>query len=125
VTDPDCRCTADPDDPRPWERPGSVRRDCEPHRGRLLLQLADTAVMFGGMAFLFPPAALLGLALGSWTLALTGNDRERMRAGRMDPGGDEEAARAASAAQVAMTLSAGSFAMWATLLAVLCLVGSR
>jgi hypothetical protein len=21
------------EEPRPWERPGAVRRDCEPHRG--------------------------------------------------------------------------------------------
>ena len=27
------------DDDRPWERPGAVRRDCEPHRGEMLLLL--------------------------------------------------------------------------------------
>jgi hypothetical protein len=28
------------DDDRPWERPGAVRRDYEPHRGSLLESLA-------------------------------------------------------------------------------------
>jgi ABC-type Fe3+ transport system permease subunit len=68
------------DDPRPWEQPGAVRRDCAPHRGRLLNGLATTAVIL----FLLPPVALL---LGSWVLVEAGRDLRLMEAGLMDPAG--------------------------------------
>jgi hypothetical protein len=90
----------DPDAPRPWERPGAVRRDCAPHRGRLLLALSGGAM---GVALLsallsmatplplgpvvFTPAWLAGVALWSTAVALARRDRRRMDAGLMDPEG--------------------------------------
>jgi hypothetical protein len=32
------------DDERPWEEPGAVRRDCEPHRSGLLVGLGAACV---------------------------------------------------------------------------------
>lgn len=39
-------------DPRPWDDPGAVRRDREPHRGRALLLLASVALAVSAMACL-------------------------------------------------------------------------
>ena len=38
MTDPDRQ--ADAGETRPWQRWGAARRDCAPHRGNVLLQLA-------------------------------------------------------------------------------------
>jgi hypothetical protein len=45
VTDRDQPTDRDTADPRPWEQPGAVRRDCEPHRGRLLAALGRAALV--------------------------------------------------------------------------------
>jgi hypothetical protein len=55
MTDPGATLGPDPDDPRPWEQPGAVRRDVEPHRGRPLL-------VFGSVALLYAVAAQPGAA---------------------------------------------------------------
>jgi hypothetical protein len=80
----------------PWERPGAVRRDCEPHHGDLLFTLGSTAFlaallscMFGlvGLGLLcFPVALPLGLVV--WAVAR--HDLARMHSGMMDPRGDEK-----------------------------------
>jgi hypothetical protein len=65
------------DDRQPWEQPGAVRRDCEPHRGPLVLTLGILSIVCGSLALgawlCFGPAvllALLGLPLGivAWVL---------------------------------------------------------
>jgi hypothetical protein len=38
---------SDAADPRPWERPGAVRKDAAPHRGRLLRGLANASLACG------------------------------------------------------------------------------
>jgi hypothetical protein len=55
----------------PWEQPGAVRRDCEPHRGQLVLKLADAGLLLGALALCVGFVALLALALGAaaWVLA--------------------------------------------------------
>jgi hypothetical protein len=107
----------DPDAPRPWERPGAVRRDCAPHRGRLLLALSMGALcgamlsaMLSLMALLplgpalFGPACLAGVALGGTALALARRDLRRMGAGLMDPEGRP-------ATDDARTLAVGALAL--------------
>jgi hypothetical protein len=75
------------EDDRPWERPGAVRRDCEPHRGALLrvLKSACGFSILGG--FLCAPVALVALGVGLTTWRLARRDLRAMRAGRMDPAG--------------------------------------
>ena len=51
------------EDPRPWERPGGVRRDCEPHRGRLLHVLGVLSLVCGMLSGCLAPA-ILALPLG-------------------------------------------------------------
>jgi hypothetical protein len=81
--------------------PGNVRHDCEPHRGESLALLGDLSLLFGILslcltlfACLVPlpwwvPLAcnLSGLCLGVPAYALARGDLAKMRAGRMDPGG--------------------------------------
>ena len=47
MTDPDRPADPDLDDPRPWERPGAVRRDAAPHRANLLAVLGRLSLAFG------------------------------------------------------------------------------
>jgi hypothetical protein len=100
------------DDRRPWEQPGAVRRDCEPHRGRLLLglsllplglyagwhTLSCTRLGFvasGGslpvgraaVAAIDLTLTLGGAAAGAGVYAMTRRDLARMAAGQMDPYG--------------------------------------
>jgi hypothetical protein len=81
-------------DDRPWERPGSVRRDCEPHRGALyaLLRLASEVCFL--LALFCPPFALVALGVGVTTWLLARHDLREMEAGRMDPAGRKAAVRA-------------------------------
>jgi hypothetical protein len=94
---------------QPWEQPGAVRRDREPHRSGLLLVLAVQAGVFGvlsvywlfvdygraqapgpgallGILFTFV-LALFGMSLGLWVWVTAKRDLTRMRAGLMDPEG--------------------------------------
>ena len=58
-------------DDRPWERPGAVRRDCQPHRAPLLLALADASLLLGTLSLCLGFAALAGFACVAvaWGLA--------------------------------------------------------
>jgi hypothetical protein len=103
------------DDPRPWERPGAVRRDCEPHRALLLGLLARAGLplmaVSAALNVCVPPAVALGgviaavpflaavLATGAtWVLAgglwwACHRDLALMWDGRMDPEGRRATAR--------------------------------
>jgi hypothetical protein len=87
----------DPDEEeRPWEesdRP-QVRRDCDPHRGPLILVLGIISLVVGALslpsflcglpiAILAPFGLLLGI--GAWVMA--SRDLAKMAAGTMDPDG--------------------------------------
>jgi hypothetical protein len=80
VTDTDGQLDAEP---RPWERPGAVRRDYQSHRGALLACLG-TAGLLGafvpGLGFAVVPVSVL-----VWVLAR--RDLAEMHAGRTDPAG--------------------------------------
>jgi hypothetical protein len=103
------------DDTHPWEHPGVVRRDCEPHRSGVLEMLAWASlaggavpfalmimmVMFSGSAFVqfllrAVSAAVVTviLPLAIVTRILAWRDLKKMRAGLMDLAGAEPARRA-------------------------------
>jgi hypothetical protein len=65
---------------RPWERQYApiTRRDCEPHRGVLILVLGIISLMFAG---------LLGLPLGIIAWVMGQRDLKRMAERTMDPEG--------------------------------------
>jgi hypothetical protein len=70
---------------RPWEGPGrhGVRRDCEPHRGSLVLVLGILSLVLLSVCCLAPVA--MGLGIGAWTIGR--RDLGKIDAGLMDPEG--------------------------------------
>jgi predicted Zn finger-like uncharacterized protein len=73
----------DEEDDRPWERRYGprVRRDCEPHRGNLILIFGIISLV--AMAFCGP----LGLPFGVIAWVLGSRDLQKMNEGVMDPDG--------------------------------------
>jgi hypothetical protein len=80
--------------PRPWERPGAVRRDCEPHRGQLLRVLGAVSLVCGILSLMLAVSGVIGLPLAVAVLVLSGRDLARMRRGLLDPAGRVETERA-------------------------------
>lgn len=74
-------------DLRPWEQPGALRRDCEPHRGEFLRGLSRWATGLSCVAIFcfFPIVVALPMAL--FVLIFGRRDLAEMQAGRMDSAG--------------------------------------
>ena len=92
---------------RPWERPGCVRRDCEPHRGPLLEGLGAIGVVFGLLAcpILCWPAGLVALPVGVGVWAAARRDLRLIRGGVMDPAGRARVELARQFGQLAVLLA--------------------
>jgi hypothetical protein len=73
------------EDDRPWEGPyrTPVRRDCEPHRGQLLLTLGILSLVL----LMCWMVAVVGLTLGIVAWVLARKDEQKIQAGTMDPEG--------------------------------------
>ncbi len=125
------------DSERPWEQPGAVRRDCEPHRGLLLLVLGHVgwicgfvvllpACLVGGhhkvhsvpqrfLLFVIAPLTILmlsGLSLSLLAWMLSRRDLEAMAAGRMDLAGEDSTQKARRAGLVGLCFFALNAASW-------------
>ena len=81
------------DNLEPWDQPGAVRRDCQPHRPELLLRLGSVAFLLALLSPLAVPG-VLAAALGVAVHELGKRDLARMRQGRLDPAGDAGTRRA-------------------------------
>lgn len=92
-------------DERPWERPGRVRRDCEPHRAELLRQLGTAAIVCGFLTVILAVPALIGLPLGIAVSVMANRDLAKMRAGEMDPQGEADTERARQIACFSLLVS--------------------
>jgi hypothetical protein len=90
---------------RPWERPGCVRRDCDPHRGPLLMLLAAAGTLGSSAALVFAPAALVSLPLCIAVWRTAKRDLNRMSEGAMDPQGSGKTEAAQECAAVGAVLS--------------------
>jgi hypothetical protein len=85
---PDQDVAQDPEgSERPWERPGAVRRDVEPDRGRLILALGGLAEFCSVFACLLLVTAPLAIGFGVTAWLMARRDLARMRQGLMDPAG--------------------------------------
>ncbi len=73
--------------PRPWEQPGGVRRDCEPHRANWLLVLAAVALALGLSTFCLVVTGFIAMPVAAAVGRLAARDLDEMQAGRMDPQG--------------------------------------
>jgi hypothetical protein len=101
------------EDARPWEEPGGVRRDCQPHRGNLLLLLAWISLVLGALTPFFILPALLSFILGAITERMVNKDLKRMRRGLLDPNGEAQARKAAKLARAAVIVTLlGFLADW-------------
>jgi hypothetical protein len=90
MADPDTLAEAElPGDDRPWEKPGGVRRDCQPHRSGMLLFLATVSILCSLFSCLLLPG-LIGLPLAISVSISARRDLGKMKAGLMDPGGEPQ-----------------------------------
>ena len=96
-------------DERPWERPGAVRRDCEPHRGTLLMFLGVMGVLVSGLGIVVFGLAVIGMLLGMMTYRLARRDLAKVRAGLMDPAGRRPVVQALDLARA--SIKAGAFGL--------------
>jgi hypothetical protein len=112
---PHCGEELEPEDgPRPaWRQAADlVRRDYEPHRGSLILSLGNAAMIVGGLSLCsFGIGACLSVPVGILVWVMANRDLERMREGRMDPGGKSqtEAGRTGAVAGVILGLIFAAF----------------
>jgi hypothetical protein len=94
---------------RPWEKPGSIRRDFDPDRGLLLLGMGGVSLLFGFATLFLVLPAVVALPLGIAASRMAAHDLHQMRLGRMDPSGR----RRAVLAQLWGIVGAGlSFLFW-------------
>jgi hypothetical protein len=93
------------DEDRPWERPGAVRRDCEPHRGPLLRVLGAVALVCGILAWMLAVPGVIGLPFAAAVLIMSSRDLSRMRRGLLDPAGRAETDKAGTLALEGLVLS--------------------
>ena len=84
---------ADADLP-PWEQHTAVRRDCDQHRGELLLLLSYAAGLMSVLSLFFFPAAIT-LPFAFTVLFLAGRDLAAMESGTMNPEGANQTRDAA------------------------------
>jgi len=108
----------DADAVMPWDRPEAVRRDCLPHRGRLLHVLGAIARLLGIMSLLCVPLGLVSLPLGIVVSCCARRDLKEMDTGLMDCGGEALTAEALYFGQVGSFLGSIALVFWAFILAV-------
>jgi hypothetical protein len=97
----------------PWERPGQVRRDAEPHRGELILALSCFSVAFGILSVWLLPTAIVVLPLAVTVEVLSRTDLRRMRDGDMDPAGRGQILRGQAATRWSTLAVIFAAALWA------------
>jgi hypothetical protein len=82
-----------PDDDRPWDRPGAVRRDSVPHRSHLVQTFGTVGLVSGFLALpgcvcsCLLPFSLTALGFGTTAWVMGRSDLRSMDAGVMDPSG--------------------------------------
>lgn len=89
----------------PWELAGESRRDCKPHRVRLLRVLAYVSVLVAGASTFLICPAVLGLLLGLATWRMACRDLHLISRGEMDTTGFHGTEKARADARGAVLLS--------------------
>lgn len=107
----------DDDDYRPWERQGGARRDCEPHRGPLLVWLGRASLICGFVTLCSGITGLVGLPLGAVALRMSAHDLREMHLGQMDPAGADAARWGKRAAIVGIALNGAGMLFWGLVVA--------
>jgi hypothetical protein len=92
--------------------PLPLRRDCLPHRGKLIARMGNLCLIFGGLSLcLIGLGVIICLPLGIVTWALANHDLRQMRSGVMDPRGqtDTETGRIGAIVGLVISLIFGVF----------------
>jgi hypothetical protein len=104
------------DELEPWERPGAVRRDCEPHRGELLARLADLAIILAVLSVLFCAPIFVALPLAVTVVLLAARDLDRMAAVQLDRRGEHQTRDAMERGYWAVRLCVLTVLLWLVVL---------
>ncbi len=103
----DERLVAEDEGDRPWEQPGGLRRDAEPHRGELLVLLAHLSQVCGLASLFVGVPALVGLPLAFAVRRAARRDVAGMTAGLLDVRGRATTERARDLATRGLVLNGG------------------
>src|SRR5262249_4944345 len=101
---------------RPWEAPGAVRRDCEPHRAHLIRLIGAISLTCGLLSICFGLTAIPATvaAMAAWNMA--NSDLRKMSRGLMDPSGRETTTNGKECAQAGVGFSIICGGMWILIL---------
>jgi hypothetical protein len=103
---PHCGTEFEPEEEDQEEPEFPFRRDCEPHRGGLLLLLGNTSLILGALSLCLCGLGGLGsIPLGGMVCWLATRDLNRMEKGLVDPRGRRVTRDARTAAIVGIVLS--------------------
>jgi hypothetical protein len=105
----------DEDEEVPWEGRGSQRRDCEPHRARLVRPLGVLSLALGALACCGGVTGLIGLPLGVAAWKMAREDLAKMRAGLMDRRGERRTRQGGDCGLFGLILSLLFLIAWALL----------
>lgn len=97
---------------RPWEEPGSLRRDFEPHRGGFLGSAAGLSFFLGLGSICFPPLGIIGLGFIVFVGISARSDLAKIQAGTMDPKGERPAKDALQIAVISLIFTLLIWLMW-------------
>jgi hypothetical protein len=82
-----------------------VRRDCEPHRGRLIAGLGNFSMIVGGLSLcLAGLGAIVSVPVGVAAWVMANHDLDQMRKGAMDPRGKTQTENGRTGAIVGIVL---------------------
>jgi hypothetical protein len=93
------------------------RRDYEPHRGQLVLALADASLLLGILSLCLGFLALMAVALGAWAWILASHELRRIRAGLVDPCGLDPTLLGRRRARAGVALGLYGASLWGWFLA--------
>jgi hypothetical protein len=105
----------DDEEERPWERFGVMRRDCEPHRARLVGYLGGASLVLGILSLCTGVTGLLGFPLGVAAYVMAYRDLAKMHAGLMDRRGQRRTRQGGDNGLIGALLSLLLAAGWAFL----------
>src|SRR5262249_55664718 len=102
---------AEREDERPWERrDGPLRRDCEPHRGPLVVTLGRISLclsipgLLGVAYFPFILASFVGTGMGIIVWVMARDDLDQMEQKVMDPAGQASTETAQTCSKLGFTI---------------------
>src|SRR5262245_21281131 len=72
---------------RPWETPGAVRRDCEPHRAHFIRLVGTISLTWGLLSICLGLTGVVGILTGIAAWVMANSDLRKMSKGIMDPSG--------------------------------------